>query len=33
MVIIRAAMKDPALEVDGGINQGIRCAAIFGLHM
>jgi hypothetical protein len=33
MVIIRAAMEDAALEVNGSINQGVHCAAIFGLHM
>jgi hypothetical protein len=33
MVIIRATMEDPALVVNGGINQGVHCAAIFGLHM
>ena len=33
VVIIRAAMEHAALVVDGGINQGVSCAAIFGLHM
>ena len=33
VIIVGSAMQDPAVEVNGGINQPMGCSTIFGLHV
>ena len=32
-IVVGAAMKDPALIINGGVNEGVGFAAIFGLNV
>ncbi len=32
-IVVGAAMQDPALKINGGVNEGVEFAAIFGLNV